>query len=50
MVTLATFSTPRVGDSAIEKIEVKLTHKKTNKKLYPTVFVKFGQDNKDSNS
>ena len=26
MVTLASSSTPRVGDSAIEKIEVKLTH------------------------
>ena len=32
MVTLALSSTPRVGDSAIEKIEVKLTHlKKINK-------------------
>ena len=31
MVTLAPSSTPRVGDSAIEKIEVKLTHYKKKK-------------------
>ena len=33
MVTLAPSSTPRVGDSAIEKIEVKLTHLKKKKTL-----------------
>ena len=33
MVTFAPSSTPRVGDSAIEKIEVKLTHLKKKKKM-----------------
>ena len=32
MVTLAPSSKPRVGDSALEKIEVKLTHLKKKKK------------------
>ena len=36
MVTLAPSSTPRVRDSAIEKIEVKLTHfKKKNDSNWP---------------
>ena len=34
MVTLAPSSKPRVGDSALEKIEVKLTHLK-KKKNFP---------------
>ena len=38
MVTLAPSSTPRVGDSAIEKIEVKLTHLKKKKKVVKEYF------------
>ena len=34
MVTLAPSSKPRVGDSALEKIEVKLTHLKKKKKTF----------------
>ena len=33
MVTLAPSSTPRVGDFAIDKIEVKLTHLKKRKSI-----------------
>ena len=45
MVTLAPSSTPRVGDSAIEKIEVKLTHfikKKKNNSNHPSIYKNIG--------
>ena len=47
MVTLAPSCTPRVGDSAIENIEVKLTHLEKKKKLNEAIIPAIEPTDKD---